>query len=81
VSGDGGDAVPLPDGDYEVFVIDCDEPEGDRRSLDLTIISGPHKGEVLTVVAVGLEGDFTDLIGMPGTVVVVEGRPSLTIEP
>jgi hypothetical protein len=74
------DLVPLPDGQYEVFVIDCDEPDGDRRSMDLTIVSGAHKGEVLTIVAVGLEGDFTELIGMPGTVVVTEGRPTLTIE-
>jgi hypothetical protein len=75
------DVVPLPDGEYEAFVIDIDDgdPEGPRR-VDLTIISGEHKGEVLTVVANGLDGEFTDLIGMPATVTVSAGEPSVTID-
>ena len=77
----------LPDGRYDVFVVDAtvevdhaDDPERRVVHLDLTIISGEHKGEILTVTAVGLAGEDYDLMGMPGTLTVAGGRPSVDIE-
>ncbi len=71
---------PLPDGEYPSFVIDVEDHPDGRRGVELTIVSGEHKGEVLTVVASGIEGDFTDLIGMPATLVVAGGEPRVTID-
>ena len=72
--------VPLPDGRYEAFVIDIDDLDDGSRRLDLTIIAGDHKGEVLTLTTENVEGEFTDLIGMPATIVVAGGRPNVTID-
>jgi hypothetical protein len=72
VSGEqGGDRAeaPLPDGNYEVFVVDVD---GSR--LDVTVTTGGHKGEVVTVRGSGEFG--LDLLGMPGTMAVTDGVPS-----
>lgn len=48
--------------------------------LDLTIVSGPHKGEVVTVRAEHLDGDEFDLMGMPATLTVTDGRPTVRID-
>jgi hypothetical protein len=72
---------PLPDGTYPAFVVDAEEAgDGTIRSVSLTIVSGDHKGEVLDLAARGLTGTFVDLIGMPATVVVTDGIPTLTID-
>jgi len=70
----------LEDGEYPAFVIDVDDTADGSRTLELTILSGEHKGEVVTITAVGLAGDYVDLIGMPATIVVADGRPSVTID-
>jgi hypothetical protein len=77
---DSGGEGPLPDGDYEAFVIDVDDRDDGSRSVDLTIVSGPHKGAVLSMVATGLDGEFTDLIGMPATLTVRDGTPNVVID-
>lgn len=69
----------LEDGTYDVLVVDAEATEGGIR-LDLTVVAGPHKGEVITLGARGLHRDPLDLLGVPGTVVVAEGRPRLTLE-
>lgn len=72
----------LEDGTYEVLVVDAeglDDPPGAIR-LDLTIISGPSKGEVFPLTAVGLDRDPLDLLAEPGTVTVVDGAPRLVLE-
>jgi hypothetical protein len=78
-----GAGIGVNDGTYDVFVIDA-EIEGDGASrvahLDLTIIAGEHKGEVLSVAAAGMAGDEFELIGMPATLVVTDGAPSVTID-
>jgi hypothetical protein len=73
----------IPDGRYDVFVVDADDaPElaDDAVRLSLTILSGLHKGHVLDLTASGLGWSSIDLIGMPGTLVVIDGGPSLTID-
>ena len=68
-----------PDGDYDAFVIDVvDEPGGQR--LDLTIVAGELKGQVVSVSSETPVGDFAELVGMPATLTVRDGAPSVAID-
>lgn len=72
----------MPDGTYDVFVVDAeagDEP-GTMR-LDLTVLAGAHKGEVVSMQAAGFEVDELDALGTPGTLTVRNRTPSLVLEP
>jgi hypothetical protein len=72
----------LEDGIYDVLVVDAeevDDPPGAIR-VELTILAGPSKGEVFSLTAVGLGRDALDLLAEPGTVVVTNGEPHLTLE-
>jgi len=74
----------LVDGTYDVFIVDATvDDSGATRSvhLDLTVISGPSKGEVVSVAAHGLAGEEFELLGMPGTLVVADGRPEFRLDP
>ena len=68
----------LPDGDYDAFVVDVEEI-GPQR-VHLTIVAGEHKGLVVTIDAREPIGTFVDLIGMPATITVADGRPSVAID-
>ena len=70
----------LPDGTYDVFVVDAtpDGPGGLR--LEVTILAGEQKGEVVSVHADGLGIDELDALGLPGTLSVVGGEPTLLLE-
>jgi hypothetical protein len=70
----------LPDGVYEVLVVDA-TADGDALALEITIISGAHKGDVVAVRATGLDVDELDLLGLPGTLRVVEGAPHFAVDP
>jgi len=86
--GPGGDGAPvLPDGTYDVFIVDATEETsaGDSAEqrvmhLDLAVTSGEHKGEVLTLAATGLAGEEHELLGMPATLTVTDARPSIRID-
>jgi hypothetical protein len=71
----------LSDGSYDALVVDAtDEPDGSCR-VDLTILDGAHKGEVVSLRAGGMAGRALDLLGIPATLVVEGGTPSVTFEP
>jgi hypothetical protein len=78
-----GATTVLPDGDHDVFIIDAspvdDAPPG-TWVLDMTVVAGAYKGEVVSVRATNLSGAEFDLIGMPGTLSVDAGRPSVRID-
>jgi hypothetical protein len=74
-------SLPLPDGAYDALVVDARENDDGTVAVDLTIIAGPAKGEVVTLRATGLDGDPIDLLGIPATITVAGGQPSLTLEP
>jgi hypothetical protein len=69
----------LEDGTYDAFIVDV-TTEGSVLHLDLTILAGAHKGEVVSVRATGLEVDEIDAIGMPATITVAGGVPAVTID-
>ena len=78
------DMSTLPDDTYDAFIIDAraHDDAGTRvMHLDLTITSGAHKGDVVSVRASGLEHDEIALIGMPATLRVNGGVPTVTFEP
>ena len=70
----------LPDGTYDVFIVDATALGDDVVALSLTVLSGPSKGEVVDVRAAGLGRDELDLLGMPGTLAVENGVPAVTID-
>ena len=71
----------LPDGLYDVIVVDverCDD--GDVR-IELTITVGPHVGRMVPlrhhhVRRADDEDNPLALLGVPGTLTVRQGRPS-----
>lgn len=71
----------LEDGTYDVMVVDA-EPAGggDGLRLDVTVLGGAHKGEVVTFLATGLGVSDVDALGMPGTLTVLAGEPSFAID-
>ena len=72
----------LDDGTYDVVVIDAElRPEDDDTiSVELTVVDGPAKGQVVSVAARGLAADPFDLLGLPGTLSVTDGNPALRLE-
>ena len=77
------DMSTLPDDTYDAFIIDAragDDAGARVMHIDLTITSGAHKGEVVSVRARGIDGDEIALIGMPVTLRVDEGNPTVTFE-
>jgi len=73
------DPLQLADGHYDVLVVDA-APDGDEFVIELTILSGDHKGAVVGVRASGLELDELDLLGLPGTLDVEKGVPRFAVE-
>lgn len=71
----------LDDGTYDVFVVDAEATAPDGLRLELTILAGPHKGEVVSMQTAGLGVDEVDALGMPGTLTVRDGRPAIVLEP
>lgn len=72
----------LEDGTYDVVVVDAEPlgaPEGAIR-IEVTVLAGAHKGELVAVAVAGLRRDPLDLLAVPGTLVVVDGHPDLALE-
>jgi hypothetical protein len=61
-------------------VLDVGEADGGGVRYDLTLLSGPDKGAVVTVSAA--TGDPSDLspMGIGATIIVRDGVPSLVLE-
>jgi hypothetical protein len=76
--------APLADGEYPAFVVDLepglDDSGSDVMHLELTILSGEHKGDLVSISSSTVTGDYVDLIGMPATLTVSGGQPDVTID-
>jgi hypothetical protein len=75
---DKADGV-LPDGRYDVFVVDANDVDG-MLALDLTVLSGAHKGDVVTILATGVEDDPIELLGTPAVLHVEDGAPRVVFD-
>lgn len=72
----------LPDGTYPVIVVDAEGPDpAGTFHVELTVLTGDHKGELVSVAATNLGIDALDLLAVPGTLVVANGEPVLNLEP
>jgi hypothetical protein len=69
----------LADGRYDVLVVDATADEGEFV-IELTILAGEHKGEVVGLRAAGLDVDELELLGLPGTLDVENGVPRFAVE-
>ena len=70
----------LEDGVYDVIVVDADDDADGGVRLDVTILAGAHKGDVVSVHATGLGADALDCLGMPGTLTVADGAPTVQLD-
>jgi hypothetical protein len=73
--------VSLQDGVYDALVVDAEERDPGTVAVELTIVAGPAKGEVVALVSSGWSGDPLDLLGVPATLTVRDGEPSVRFEP
>jgi hypothetical protein len=48
--------------------------------FELAIVAGPHKGEVVMLRATGITRDAIDMLGLPATLIVEEGRPRIVFD-
>lgn len=70
----------LEDGTYDVLVVDATEDDAGTLTMQLTVLGGPHKGEVIAVHVSGLARDALDLLAVPATLTVWGGQPSVALE-
>jgi len=79
---------PLPDGTYDVVVVDTQTGANDELLIEVTITIGPHIGRIVTLKKIHVDDrrgplDGTDplaLLGAAGTMVVHQGVPSFRPE-
>jgi hypothetical protein len=74
------DRPVLPDGTYEVLIVDAHAGDDGVVSVELTITSGEHKGEVVNLRGRFPGRDELDLLAAPARLVVSEGQPRVTID-
>lgn len=71
----------LPDGSYDVIVVDAETTDAGDVRLELTITLGPHIGRVVALrsrhvdATASLVVDPLALLGTPGTLRVHQGEP------
>ena len=74
----------LDDGTYDAVILDATEGVAcdgrDVLHLELTIVAGRYKGEVVSVAAVGLGREVVDVMGLPATLDVTAGEPRITFD-
>lgn len=71
---------PLPDGTYDAIVVDANGGPDRSTALELAVLAGPHKGEVLALRGPAASEPL-DLLGLPATITVADGRPRVELEP
>ena len=70
----------MPDGHYDVFVVDAEAIDETTMRVELAMVTGPNKGEVFAMRGPMLDDDPVSLLGLPGTLDVVDGVPRLRVE-
>ncbi len=72
----------MADGSYDVIVLDAIEStDGETMTIEVTIVAGEQKGMVIGVHAPTGFGDPIDLMGLPATLRVEHGVPTVRIDP
>lgn len=71
----------LEDGTYDALVFDADDHPDGGVAVELTVLAGELKGAVVSVRSAEWTGDPIDLLGIPATITVTDGVPSVVFEP
>lgn len=71
----------LADGHYDVLIVDARSEDDGSVHVEVTITSGEHKGEVVAIKGRFEGKDELDLLAAPATLVVSDGRPTVTLDP
>lgn len=72
----------LDDGTYDALVVHAAAGDDGWCRVELTLLDGAHKGEVVAVRTAGIDDEAAlDLLGIPATLVVRGGVPSVAFEP
>jgi len=75
--------VVLGDGVYDAMVVDVSVGDDGSVAVELAIAAGEHRGEVVRVVdrrPGDAIGEPLDLLGLPATLTVAGGEPSVTFD-
>ncbi len=71
--------APLPDGTFDAIVVDARDEDAAGVVLHLAVLAGAHKGEVVELR--GPSGvDALDSLGVPATITVADGSPTVDLE-
>jgi hypothetical protein len=72
----------LEDGTYDAVIVDADDVDGSDGVLhvELTIVAGPSIGEVVSVRGRFPGRDALELLGLPATIVVADGKPDVRVD-
>ena len=70
----------LADGRYEVLIVDAHADDDGIVHVEVTVTTGPAKGEVVAIKGRFPGRDELDLLAAPGALVVSEGQPNLTLD-
>jgi hypothetical protein len=71
---------PLPDGVYEVMIVDVEAGEAQHVRIDVVVTAGSHRGEVVSLRASAMQRDPLGLMGLPACLRVNDGIPDLEID-
>lgn len=70
----------IPDGNYDVLVIDVTRGDDDVTHIDFVITSGSHKGNVIALRASKVRRAASDLMGTPATITITNGEPRVRFD-
>ena len=71
----------LPDGRYDVLIVDAHADDDGTVHVEATVTSGAHKGDVVAIRGRFPGTDELDLLAAPATLVVSDGQPTVTLDP
>jgi hypothetical protein len=71
---------PLPDGVYDVMIVDVDVGEHERVRIDVVLTAGSHRGEVVSLRTSAMQRDPLGLMGLPARLRVDDGTPHLEMD-
>ncbi|HEY1634117.1 MAG TPA: hypothetical protein VGF64_05120 [Acidimicrobiales bacterium] len=70
----------LPDGTYDVMIVDVERDEQQHVRIDVVLTAGSHRGEVVSLRASSMRRDPLGLMGLPARLEVKNGTPDLKID-
>ena len=70
----------MPDGRYDVFIVDAETIDETTMRVEIAMVSGDDKGDVIAIRGPHLARDPIELLGLPGTLIVRDGVPRLEVE-